>query len=139
MQSVLQRCACDASDCGGLFLDGNAEVARAHQKTGILPPVMTGDPVSGRERSGAHLNTLEWLPHLSPVLMAVRDLLEQRLLQQHWAWSGSVGRIGYFVGYVLEVRKRFPRLLRSIMCRRGLAHRRNWTHRIPRVVRTVVR
>ena len=81
-------------------------VARAHQKAGILAPVMTGDPVLERTIR-AHLNTLEWLPIFLPSLW---------LFAIYWnsdvaaalglVWL--VGRIGYFVGYVSEARKRFP-------------------------------
>ena len=81
-------------------------VARAHQKTGILAPVMTGDPVLERTIR-AHLNTLEWLPIFLPSLW---------LFAIYWnsdvaaalglVWL--VGRIVYFVGYVSEARKRFP-------------------------------
>ena len=82
------------------------QVARAHQKTGILAPVMIGDPVLERTIR-AHLNTLEWLPIFLPSMW---------LFAIYWNASVAaglglvwlVGRIIYFAGYVSEARKRFP-------------------------------
>ncbi len=82
------------------------QVARAHAKTGLLAPVMTGDPILERTIR-AHLNTLEWLPIFLPSMW---------LFAIYWnadvaAGLGLVwvvGRIVYFVGYVSEARKRFP-------------------------------
>lgn len=81
------------------------QVARAHQKTGILPPLMTGDPLLERTVR-AHLNTLEWLPIFLPSLW---------LFALYWnadaaAILGLVwlaGRLVYFLGYVADARKRF--------------------------------
>jgi len=81
-------------------------VARTHSRTGILAPVMTGDPVLERTYR-AHINTLEWMPialpsmwlfaiYWSPTVAALLGLL----------WI--VGRVIYFVGYVAEARNRFP-------------------------------
>jgi glutathione S-transferase len=82
------------------------KVARAHNRTGILAPTMTGDPVLERTYR-AHVNTLEWMPialpsmwlfaiYWSPTVAALLGLL--------WV----VGRMIYFVGYVAEAKKRFP-------------------------------
>ena len=82
------------------------KVARAHNRTGILAPTMTGDPVLERTYR-AHVNTLEWMPialpsmwlfaiYWSPTVAALLGLL----------WI--VGRVIYFVGYVAEAKKRFP-------------------------------
>jgi glutathione S-transferase len=81
-------------------------VARAHQKTGILAPTMTGDPVLERTVR-AHANTLEWMPiflpslwlfsiYWSPTVAAILGL----------AWV--VGRVIYFLGYVASPQKRYP-------------------------------
>lgn len=83
-----------------------AAVARAHVRTGILPPSMTGDP--GLERTArAHANTLEWMPIFLPALW---------LFAIYWSvtWAtvlGAVwiiGRIVYFMGYVSAANKRAP-------------------------------
>jgi uncharacterized membrane protein YecN with MAPEG domain len=81
-------------------------VAVTRRKTGIVAPVMTGDPVLERTIR-AHTNTLEWLPIFLPSLW---------LFALYWgdiaaAIIGAVwiaGRIIYFRGYVVDVRKRRP-------------------------------
>lgn len=81
-------------------------VARAHAKTGILAPTMTGNPYLER-CIRAHTNTLEWIPLFLPALW---------LFAMYWSplWAsilGSVwiaGRILYFRGYVIAPEKRFP-------------------------------
>jgi glutathione S-transferase len=81
-------------------------VARAHQKMGILAPVMTGDPVLERTIR-AHLNTLEWLPIFLPSLWLFAIYWNSNVAAAlGLVWL--VGRIVYFVGYVSEARKRFP-------------------------------
>jgi uncharacterized membrane protein YecN with MAPEG domain len=83
-----------------------AAVARAHARTGILAPVMTGDPVLERTIR-AHSNTLEWMLIFLPAMW---------LFALYWsaAWAAAlgalwvIGRIIYFFGYVAEPRKRFP-------------------------------
>lgn len=81
-------------------------VARAHKKSGILAPAMTGDPVLERTIR-AHTNTLEWMPiflpslwlfsiYWSPAVAAILGL----------AWI--VGRIMYFLGYIAGPEKRYP-------------------------------
>jgi uncharacterized membrane protein YecN with MAPEG domain len=81
-------------------------VARAHKKTGILAPTMTGDPVLERTIR-AHANTLEWMPiflpslwlfslYWSPTVAAILGL----------AWVA--GRVVYFLGYVASPQKRYP-------------------------------
>jgi glutathione S-transferase len=92
---------------GALVYFGMAlTVARAHQRTGILAPAMTGDPVLERT-CRAHVNMLEWMPialpsmwllaiYWSPAVAALLGLL----------WI--VGRVIYFVGYVSEAGKRLP-------------------------------
>jgi uncharacterized membrane protein YecN with MAPEG domain len=81
-------------------------VARAHAKTGILAPTMTGDPYLER-CIRAHTNTLEWVPIFLPAMW---------LFAVYWSplWAAVlglvwiVGRIVYFVGYASAPQKRFP-------------------------------
>jgi uncharacterized membrane protein YecN with MAPEG domain len=81
-------------------------VARTHQRTGILAPAMTGDPVLERTYR-AHVNTLEWMPIAMPSMW---------LLAIYWSPGVAallglvwiVGRVIYFVGYVSEAKRRFP-------------------------------
>jgi glutathione S-transferase len=88
--------------CFGMALT----VARAHAKTGILAPTMTGNAYLER-CIRAHANTLEWIPMFLPALW---------LFAVFWSslWAsilGSVwiaGRILYFRGYVVAPEKRFP-------------------------------
>jgi glutathione S-transferase len=88
--------------CFGMALT----VARAHAKTGILAPAMTGDAYLER-CIRAHTNTLEWLAIFLPAMW---------LFAVYWSpWWASVlgsvwiiGRIFYFLGYVAAPRKRFP-------------------------------
>lgn len=88
--------------CFGMALT----VARAHAKTGILAPTMTGDAYLER-CIRAHTNTLEWLPIFLPAMW---------LFAAYWSplWAtifGSVwiiGRVLYFVGYLAAPQKRFP-------------------------------
>ena len=82
------------------------QVARTRTRLGILPPVMTGDPVLERTIR-AHLNTLEWLPIFLPSLWLFAIYWNSNVA----AALGLVwiaGRIVYFVGYVSEARRRFP-------------------------------
>jgi glutathione S-transferase len=81
-------------------------VARAHQKAGILPPHMTGDPVLERTIR-AHLNTLEWLPIFLPSMWLFAIYWNANVaaaLGLLWV----VGRVVYFLGYVSDAKKRFP-------------------------------
>lgn len=91
----------------GVVIFGMAlTVSRTHSKTGILAPMMTGDPVLERTIR-AHANTLEWLPifFASMWLFAI-----------YWnaSWAAAIGaiwligRIVYFVGYRSGPDKRFP-------------------------------
>ncbi len=88
--------------CFGMALT----VARAHSKTGILAPAMTGDAYLER-CVRAHSNTLEWMLIFLPALW---------LFAVYWspkaaAIVGAVwilGRILYFAGYVTAPQKRFP-------------------------------
>lgn len=81
-------------------------VARAHTRTGILAPTMTGDPVLERTIR-AHANTIEWLPVFLPSLW---------LFAIYWdpTWAAAfgalwlVGRIAYFVGYLSAPLRRYP-------------------------------
>jgi uncharacterized membrane protein YecN with MAPEG domain len=91
----------------GLVCFGMAfAVSRAHARTGILAPAMTGD--AHLERCiRAHTNTLEWTPIFLPAmwLFAVYcSPLWAAILGLVWI----VGRILYFVGYTADPRKRFP-------------------------------
>jgi glutathione S-transferase len=82
------------------------QVAHTRRKTGILPPVMVGDPVLERTIR-AHSNTLEWLPIFLPSLW---------LFAIYWNSSVAaalglvwiIGRIVYFLGYVAAASKRLP-------------------------------
>jgi glutathione S-transferase len=91
----------------GLVCFGMAfTVARAHAKTGILAPAMTGDAYLER-CIRAHTNTLEWMPIFLPAMW---------LFAVYWSpvWAAALGvlwilgRILYFVGYVAAPEKRFP-------------------------------
>ena len=91
----------------GLAIFGMAlTVAKAHSRTGILAPTMTGDPALERAIR-AHSNTLEWLPIFLPALW---------LFAIYWSatWATGlgvlwlVGRVAYFVGYLSAPLKRYP-------------------------------
>jgi uncharacterized membrane protein YecN with MAPEG domain len=90
----------------GLVYFGMAlTVARAHAKTKILAPAMTGDAYLER-CIRAHTNTLEWMPIFLPAmwLFAVYcSPLWAAILGAVWI----IGRIVYFLGYVAAPRKRF--------------------------------
>lgn len=82
------------------------QVARAHVATGILPPLMSGDPALERT-ARAHTNTLEWMPIFLPSLW---------IFALYWGdlpagIIGSVwiaGRVIYFRGYVVDAARRRP-------------------------------
>ena len=81
-----------------------AQVARAHSRTGILAPAMTGDPVLERTIR-AHTNTLEWMPIFLPALWLFAiywDSTTAAILGLAWI----AGRIIYFLGYVAGPNKR---------------------------------
>jgi glutathione S-transferase len=88
--------------CFGMALT----VARAHAKSGILAPAMTGDAYLER-CIRAHTNTLEWMPIFLPALW-----LFAVYCSPTWAsivgavWI--VGRILYFLGYRAAPGKRYP-------------------------------
>lgn len=91
----------------GLLLFGMAlTVARTHAKTGLLAPVMTGDPRLERAIR-AHSNTVEWLPIFLPSMWLFA-------IYWHPAWAAAlgavwlIGRIIYFIGYLSAPEKRFP-------------------------------
>jgi glutathione S-transferase len=91
----------------GLLCFGMAvAVSRAHAKSGILAPVMTGDPTLERSIR-AHANTLEWMPGFLPA-MWVFAIFWSPLWAAALGAAWLVGRIIYFLGYVSEPRKRFP-------------------------------
>lgn len=81
-------------------------VVAERRRTGIRPPVMTGDPRLERAVR-AHVNTLEWLPIFLPSLW---------LFAFYWgdgmaAALGAVwliGRVVYFLGYIVDAPKRAP-------------------------------
>ena len=82
------------------------QVARTRNKVGILPPMMSGDPLLERTIR-AHTNTLEWMPIFLPSLW---------LFAIYWSEPVAagigliwiVGRIVYFFGYRSAPSKRFP-------------------------------
>ena len=91
----------------GLVCFGMAiTVARAHAKTGILAPAMTGDAYLER-CIRAHTNTLEWTPIFLPAMW---------LFAVYWSplWASIlgviwiIGRILYFLGYAAAPQKRRP-------------------------------
>lgn len=92
--------------CGLVVFGMALTVARAHKKTGILAPAMTGDPLLERAIR-AHSNTLEWLPIFLPSMW---------LFAIYWSplWAAALGllwlagRIAYFIGYILAPLKRYP-------------------------------
>ena len=81
-------------------------VARAHTKSGILPPAMTGDAALERAVR-AHTNTLEWMPIFLPALWLFAMYCST-------AWGAALGtiwilgRITYFIGYTSAAERRFP-------------------------------
>lgn len=80
------------------------QVARSHVKAGILPPLMTGDPVLERTVR-AHINTLEWMPIFLPSLWLFAIYwsdLSAAILGVLWI----AGRIIYFRGYVVDAGNR---------------------------------
>jgi glutathione S-transferase len=80
------------------------QVARAHGKTKIFAPTMTGDPLLERTVR-AHCNMLEWMPIFLPSLWLFAIYWDTTVA----AWLGVlwiVGRIVYFLGYVADAPKR---------------------------------
>ncbi len=81
-----------------------AVVTRARGKYGVVAPATTGNPDFER-RSRVHLNTLEQLILLLPILWLCAGWVGD-------AWAGlggliwSIGRVIYAVGYYQEARKR---------------------------------
>ncbi|RUW89163.1 MAPEG family protein [Mesorhizobium sp. M7A.F.Ca.US.010.02.1.1] len=81
-------------------------VARTHKRTGILAPIMTGDPLLERTIR-AHSNSIEWLPIFLPSMW---------LFAVYWSapWAAALGllwimgRIAYFIGYLSAPLKRYP-------------------------------
>jgi uncharacterized membrane protein YecN with MAPEG domain len=81
-------------------------VARAHAKSGIPAPAMTGDAYLER-CIRAHTNTLEWTPIFLPAMWLFAlywSPLWASLLGAMWI----IGRGMYFVGYVAAPSKRYP-------------------------------
>lgn len=98
----------------GVMLFGMAlTVARAHAKTGIPAPTMTGDPLLERTVR-AHANTLEWVPIFLPAMW---------LFAIYWSvsWAAALGgvwllaRIVYFVGYLSGPLRRYPGFLLQVV------------------------
>lgn len=92
--------------CGIMAIGMALTVAKIHQKTGIMPPAMTGDPLLERAVR-AHYNTLEWLPVFLPAMW---------LFAIYWnpLWAAALGllwlagRIVYFAGYLSAAPRRMP-------------------------------
>ena len=87
----------------------SAAVARAHAKTGIHAPAMTGDPYLER-CVRAHMNTLEWMPIFLPALW-VYAIYWNPLWATIFGVVWIVGRIIYFAGYLSAPNKRGPGFL----------------------------
>jgi len=87
--------------CSGMGM----AVSRAHTKSGIFPPAMTGDAALERAVR-AHANTLEWMPIFLPALW---------LFAIYWSvpWATTLGtiwilgRIVFFIGYASAAERRF--------------------------------
>jgi uncharacterized membrane protein YecN with MAPEG domain len=90
----------------GLLCSGmGIAVARAHIKSGILPPAMIGDAALERAVR-AHANTLEWMPIFLPALWLFAVYWSTRLAVVFGAlWI--IGRIVYFIGYLSGAERRF--------------------------------
>lgn len=91
----------------GLLCSGmGIAVTRAHVKSRIFPPAMTGDAALERAVR-AHENTLEWMPIFLPALW---------LFAMYWStpWAAAfgtvwiLGRVIYFAGYASAAERRFP-------------------------------
>jgi uncharacterized membrane protein YecN with MAPEG domain len=81
-------------------------VAVTRRRTGILPPAMSGDPRLERTLR-AHANTLEWLAIFLPSLWLFALYWDDRIAAALGAvWI--VGRIIYFLGYVIDAQRRLP-------------------------------
>jgi glutathione S-transferase len=81
-----------------------AQVARTRRRVGIFAPTMTGDPLLERTIR-AHSNTLEWLPIFFPSLWLFAvywNSTVAAILGLVWV----IGRIVYFLGYVVDTSKR---------------------------------
>lgn len=87
-------------------------VARAHKRSGIHAPAMTGDPRLERAIR-AHMNTLEWVPIFLPSMW---------LFAIYWSvgWAAAIGlvwlaaRIVYFIGYLTAPERRYPGFLLQV-------------------------
>lgn len=85
------------------------EVARTRARVGIPPPATTGD--ARLERTiRAHVNTLEWMPIFLPSLWLFA-VYWSPIVAASLGLVWVIGRIIYFVGYVVDARKRFPGFL----------------------------
>jgi uncharacterized membrane protein YecN with MAPEG domain len=78
-------------------------VSRLRVKVGILPPVMTGDPVLERTIR-AHLNTLEWLPIFLPSLWLFAIYWDANVA----AALGLVWLVGRIVATCRRLKGAFP-------------------------------
>src|SRR3954468_5071600 len=103
----------------GLLCSGmGIAVARAHIRSGILPPAMTGDAALERAQR-AHANTLEWMPIFLPALW---------LFALYWStsWAAAfgivwiLGRVAYFVGYTSAAERRYAGFFIQAMATLGL-------------------
>ncbi|MCC4592938.1 MAPEG family protein [Xanthomonas sacchari] len=82
------------------------QVGRARGKSGIDPPVMTGDPMLERAIR-IHSNTLEWLPIFLTSLWLFAIYWNQTIATIIGAiWIAA--RISYSIGYMADPAKRIP-------------------------------
>ena len=82
----------------------SVQVARAHGKSGIHPPAMTGDPLLERAVR-VQSNTLEWLP-IFLVSLWLFAIYWNELVAAGLGVVWIVGRLVYAAGYMADPAKR---------------------------------
>lgn len=80
------------------------QVARAHGKSGIHPPAMTGDPLLERAVR-VQANTLEWLP-IFLVSLWLFAIYWNELVAAGLGIFWIIGRVIYSFGYMADPAKR---------------------------------